>query len=702
MAERIFTVEDPDGNSYQVKAPEGTGAGELIRMAQAQAAAKPIEKKPATFGQSMLASPVGAYARGAKDFIDAGAELLPRGVSFASSLGGLFPNSVSKWADSEAARVDALNKEGERTYKDARFATDRDGFDGGRLLGNILGPGGVGVARTMARVAPSLGAATTAARAKAGATAGLVGGLMTPVDHESETGFAAQKTGQVLAGTVGGAVASPLLGKVFDVLAPTAKRISAAFTSGNTLDRQASSLVDDAIEVVVRDSGSDISPGVRTQLKRQVLESLKTGHRLDAAAALRKQDFNSEGMPSLLGQITRDPKQFSTERNLYGVDGIGDPIRDVLREQNRGITSKLSKLGGASAAEPFRAGDDMISALSKVDEKLSESVRAAYRNARSSSGKDWDIPMQGLAQDAADVIENFGVGAERNAVPSAIASKLKAFGIVGDPGMTQKRVFNFEEADKLLKQINSHATGGPNASLDALRAAVKRSMLDAGEGVNDPFALPRKMAAERFKLMEAVPALKASADGTASADDFVKRYIISGKTKEVTKLAGLLPPEAKAEAKKQIAAELYRGAFGENAAGDKAVRSESFQKALRGIGTDKLKAFFSDVEIEQIQRVARISAYIGSDPAASAISRGSNTGGALFNQLGRLPGMSGGISIAQSLSRPFVQGSQASKALQATVPQAANLSAEEVARLSGLLGASSFAAGGLLTPARPD
>lgn len=698
MADRIYTVQDPDGNSHQVKAPEGASDDDLIRLAQAQASMRPIEKPPATFGQKMLASPLGAWGRGAKDFVDAGAQLLPRGVSYVASAGGLFPNKVSDWADKEASRVDTMNAEGFKDYANARWATGKEGFDGFRLLGNVTGPGAIGVARALGAAGPAL---TTVARVKAGAAGGAVGGLMTPVENTDETSFGMQKTGQVLAGTVGGAVASPIIGKVFDKLAPLGARIAAAFKGGDVLSRQAQSQVDEAINAVVTESGADISPAARAQLQKQVMEALRTGQRLDASATLRKNDFNAEGLPSLLGQITRDPKQFSTERNLYGVDGIGDSIREVLRAQNSGIQSKLTKLGGTSAAPKFQAGDEMISSLSKVDEKLSESIRAAYRNARASSGKDWDIPMQGLAQDAAQVIEDFGVGAERNALPSAIMARLRSFGIVGDPNMTQKRVFNFEEADKLLKQINAHASGGQNASLDALRAAVKRSMLDAGEGVNDPFAVPRKMAAERFKLMEAVPALKAAADGSIAPDDFVKRFILDGKTKEVARLASLLPAEAKAEAKKQIAATIYRSAFGENLAGDKAVRPEMLAKQLRDLGPDKLKAFFSDAEIEQLQRVARISAYIGSDPVAASVSRGSNTGGALFNQLGRLPGMSGTVSMAQSLARPFVQGTMASKALQANVPRTANLSPQEVAALTGLLNTSSVAAGGLLAP-RPD
>lgn len=701
MNQRVYTVKDPSGKAYQVTAPEGASDDELIRLAQAQAASAPIEKKPATFGQSLLASPVGAFARGSKDFIDAGAQILPRAVSAVSSAGGLLPNAVSEWADKEAARVDAMNKQGADDYAEARWAANKEGFDGFRLLGNVAGPGSIGIARTMARVAPGLGAASTWSRVKSGGVGGALGGLMTPVENTDETSFGMQKAGQMLAGGVGGAVASPLLGKVFDKLAPLGKRLGAMFSGGDDIQRQASAQVEAAIQSVVNESGGDISPMVRDQLRRQVLESLKAGTRLDAAAALRKQDFKQEGLPSLLGQITRDPKQFSNERNLYGVEGIGDELRNIMQAQNAGIRTGLNKLGASKANESNRAGEFMASSLSEIDEKMASAVRAAYRNARASAGKDWDIPMQGLAQDAAEVVDNFGYGAERNALPTAIYNKLKDFGVIGDPSMTQKRVFNFEEADKLLKQINAHANGAPNASLDAMRAAVKRAMLDAGENASDPFALPRKMAAERFKLMDAVPALKAAADGTVAPDDFVKRFIIDGKAKEVERLAKLLPPEAKEEARRQIASTLKLAAFGEDGAGDKAVRAESFKKMLRGLGTDKLSAFFNPKEVEQLQRLSRISAYIGSEPAAASVSKGSNIGGALFNQLGRLPAFSGAMSTVQALSRPFVQGTQAAQAMRATVPKTANLTPQEIALASGLLNASSFAAGGLLAP-RPQ
>jgi hypothetical protein len=44
-------------------------------------------------------------------------------------------------------------------------------------------------------------------------------------------------------------------------------------------------------------------------------------------------------------------------------------------------------------------------------------------------------------------------------------------------------------------------------------------------------------ASERFKLHDAIPALKAASEGTTAPDDFVKRFILNGKTNEVTGLA---------------------------------------------------------------------------------------------------------------------------------------------------------------------
>lgn len=697
-----FKVTAPDGSTIDVDAPDTASDAELISLAQAKISAV---KPTATFYQKMLTSIPGRALKGMKDQIDAGAQMLPRALSTVASLGGTMPNRASDWLDSEARRVDTGIKDSEREYSTARWANNQDGFDGARLFGNVVGPASIAAGMRLPAAVSTMG------RIGTGALGGGIGGLMTPVsDTEGDVGFAAQKTGQVGVGALGGAVASPLLGKIADVVAPPLKALATRmFSDPAKLASRAAIEASDAVDSVVKQLGVDrasIPQQVYQEIRQQVADSFKKGEKIDASALLRKKDFDALGVPALRGQITRDPAQYSRDMNVRGIEGAGEPVANLLSAQNQKITSKLGGFGGTKAREAVPAGDMFTGALKALDDKLSESVRRAYQNARASSGKDWDVPLGGLANDVANVVDTFGIGAEKNAVPSAIASKLKSFGIINDPGMTQRKVFNYEEADKLLKQINAHDDGG-NASIGALRSAVKTALSEAG-GEGDPFAVARKMAGERFKLLDAIPALEAVSKArnpqevSRLADDFVQKYIIGSKVADLKKLAEVLPPEVMDEAKKQIARVIYEGAFKSNATGDKMASPAGLNAAMKSLGTERLKVFFSQQEIDDLNRLARVTSYANTEPAWGTVARGGNPGGVLFGGMARLAGAGGKALPVVTPVLNALQGSQrAAAAMNTTIPKAANLTPEEIRLVSSLLGTSNVVAGGLLAPG-PD
>lgn len=689
----IFKVNSPDGQVIEVEAPENATDADLISRALAQ---KAPTRPTATGTERLLASMPGRYAKGLKDPIDAGAQMLPRVLSSVASGFGHFPNSVSNWLDSESQRVSDDIRGSEQEYQTARWKAGQTGFDGARITGNIVNPTNVAIAARL----PT--AATTLGRIGAGALGGAVGGSLQPVTEATDSGdgpsFAALKAGQIASGGVGGAALGPIVGKLGDVLAPRIKAVMSRLGGGQAALAQAQRETDQAVLQALNDAGmpaNSLPPEMVAQLREQVLAAIRSGQRLDPAAQLRKNEFAAQGVPALTGQITRDPKQYSSQLNLRGVAGVGEPVQNLLAAQNQKIGADLAKFGGTEARDRVAAGELFNGALKKLDERLSGEVSRAYQNARASSGKDWDVPMGKLAGDVADVLDTFGVGGEKNAVPSAIASKLKSFGIVNDPAMTQRKVFNYEEADKLLKQINAHDDGG-NASLGALRSAVKSALSEAG-GEGDPFKVARQMAASRFSLLDAVPALDAVAKGAVPADDFVKRFIINGKTNDLKKLAEVLPADALDEARKQIAKVIHDGAFKNNTAGDKLASPGGMKGAMDAIGPEKLKLFFSPKQIEELNRITRLTAYANSEPAWGTVARGGNPGGVLFDSLARTPGLATAGRFAPLIGA-LRQSQAVNSALLGTVPKAANLTPEEVRMMSGLLGGANVAAGGLLAP----
>jgi len=637
-------------------------------------------QKPTTRQQVQASFPM-RVLQGARDPIDAGAQLLPRGLQFVTSAGGMAPNAVSEWFGKEAQGVDQGISENEAQYEAARRATGQEGFDAGRFVGNVVSPANAAIAARL----PA--GATTAGRVGTGMALGASGGALSPVNTQNNPDFAGTKAGQMLVGGIAGGVLTPIAGKVAD-----------KFASYIASKRAPSELVmQKSAQDIAQEMGLDYSAMTarqRTSLMDEIRTALQANLGKDPAAAMRKADFEAEGMPFLTGQATRDPLQFAAEKNL--AQGNKE-IASVLQQQGAQLRSNIGKYGMGAAPEQ-QAGPTLINALRNYSDKLGEGVKGAYTVARNSAGKDAEVPMQGLAQDFATVLDNFG-----DKIPSGVLNQFKKYGILEGGDMTQRKIFTVEEADKLLKVINANQSSdkATNAALTALRGAVKKAVTEDA-GADDVFAGARKLAAEKFRLEDAVPALEASASGAANPDTFVTNFIVSknAQTPQVQQLAKILreqDPQAFSEARAQVGAYLQRQALGENLAGDKAIRPEMYAKALRQFGEEKLGAFFTPQEISSMQRNARIAAYIDSVPNASRPNTSGNWQ-AISNVAQKLPFMPTTLALGGALKSTVGNQLDAARALSGKLPT--NPTPEEIAFISKVLGGGAVATGSTNTQRR--
>lgn len=656
------------------------------------------QSEPATLEQKILSSAPVRMLKGMKDPIDALAQLAPRGLSAISSLGGLNPNPVSKWLDSESARVDQLNQAGNQEYDAARRATaDRDvsslvtgkidpGFDAARMVGNVLSPANAAVAARL----PA--ATTTIGRVGAGMLGGAIGGAMTPVEMKDGTNFANTKLAQVGLGAATGGIASPILGKIADKVG----QFFANRAANKPLDVTD---VDRIVRSVASESGQrfeNLEPAMQQQLRNEAIKSLEAANgRIDAEAALRKADFAKEDISPTAGQITRDASQFARERNLRTMPGVGDPLLQRFEQQGKELQGKFGQYA-SGASETYTAGEKLANALKAKDEAMRTGVTTAYKAARESAGKDMEVPLGGMASDVADIIDRFG-----DKVPSGVVNQFKKYGILSDQAgqANPRKLFTVEAADDVIKTINANQSNDPatNAALGRLRDSVKNAVTQDA-GVDDVFAPARQAAADRFRMQDAVPALKAASEGTVAADDFIKKYVINGKTKDVKGMADILSsssPEAYQEARSQIGAHLQRAAFGENVAGDKAFAPERYAKALRDLGTEKLSAFFKPEEVSQLQRLGRVGAYINSIPNASPVQT-SNNWGAIMNVAGKIPGVPAVVGLANAAKTSIGNQTAVSRALAAEIPKLdGKMTPEQIAAVAKILAGSGVAAGTL-------
>lgn len=579
--------------------------------------------------------------------------------------------------------VNSAVKSKDAEYEAARSEAGRSGVDASRLVGNVASP----VNLIAAAKVPL--AATTMGRIGQGAALGGASGAMEPVTNADN--FWPEKLKQVVAGTIGGAVATPILGKIGDKLART--------SSAGVNQALQQSEIDAAVDSALQGTGqtaADLSPQMLQGLRDEVSKAFSSGHKLDAAALLRKKDFEAAGIDPLLGQITRDPMQFAQELNLRGLAGVGDPIAARLNSQALALKNGVGQYAG-DAAESFKAGDQLSTSLKGIDDSMRQRVTGLYQAARNDAGKDLDVPLQGLAQDYAQILQDFG-----DKVPSGVRNNLNALGLDPLNPSNQKKLFTIEDADKLLKVINQNDPGMADkpmsTALTSLRNAVKNAVLSA-DATGGPFKPAVDAAAQRFRLHEAIPSLEAAANGTTAADDFVKRFVINGKVNDVQgmgKLLASVDKDAYNQARSQLGADLQRAAFGENMAGDKGFAQERFNKRLRELGTDKLAAFFSPEEIANLKTLGRVGSYITSQPAGSAVNN-SNTGSALFNLATKMPGggMLGNVASGiNAVTRSVKNATTAKNALAAEVPvSAADLTPQQANILAYILGGGAIGAG---------
>jgi hypothetical protein len=644
-----------------------------------------------TFGANgnLRGSAIGGVMQGMADPVVGAVQLIaniPGGDSFAklSENNPLF-RAAREYGVIESGVNDRI-KAKEAEYEAARARAGRDGFDASRFAGNVAAPSNVALASRIPAAAGFLGRATT------GAAAGAVGSAATP---ETDTeNYWSKTAGKAAVGGAAGAVLAPVAGAVGDRIGRMFQGSGAPPAGGlpPIAGAPGTHAADASIARAAAEAGQtidDIPQSVLYQLRAQAQHALSQNQVLDTAAALRKADFEAIGQQPLLGQITRDPMQFAREKNLRGIAGAGEPIAARLAGQTEGLSRTLGGFAHG-ADEAFGAGQRISGALAGVDRNARGAVSAAYEAARNSSGRSLTIPLQGLAQDYADVLGRFG-----DKVPTGVRNSFEALGLNNG---TQRRIFDFEEADKLRKVLSDNAGHDPatNRALSELRGALNRAQTDV-DVTGGPFAPAVKMAAERFKLHEAIPALRAAANGDVPPDDFVRKFVINGDALELRGMAKLLKqhaPEAYQQARAQVGAELRRAGFGENIAGDKPFSQERFNAKLRQMGTARLQAFFTPDEIATLRTAGRVGAYMESPPAGSAVNF-SNSGSAVANVAqAAAPGILGQIvGAARWAARAAGNNAAVGRAMRADVPTAASGAPARSRRLNELLLLGSAGAG---------
>lgn len=385
-------------------------------------------------------------ARGIKDPIDTGAELLASGYDRLTGNGPSVSGLVTG-KQGEAARVRAMNAEGKAEFED-RFARNALS-QGARIGGNVLATLPVGPALgTAARVAglPRLGNALatggfTLGGAPASTVAGAGGNMLLRMAGGAGTGYASAGLVNPDSATLGAVVGGAL---------PPSMKI--AGTVGGTV----SGLVRSARDIMTKAGQERIAGNI---LQRSATDPAR------AADNLLRSGSIVPGSSPTIGQVAQDPGLAQLERTLVNNPETAPALQKRYAQQRAARASAIDEVG-ATTPSSGSYYDDVVEG------------RRIFANEDYARARAQGIDPEMAASMEAEISSLL----ERPSIRAAINDARRLAAETGETISDLGSVQGLDWVKKALDNQISKATNGPTSSIGAedLRALMQtRSDLNA-------------------------------------------------------------------------------------------------------------------------------------------------------------------------------------------------------------------------------
>jgi len=568
-------------------------------------------------------SPVGGIVRGIRDPLDAAAQMATRGLEAIAPSG----SSFEKFMREQRENVEGVNKEAERDYRENWRRGEDVGMDVGRIGGNIASAvaipvGAVGTAATMP------------ARAAQAARAGGIMGLFQPVnDPDSAGDFWKQKAGQGAVGAVTGGVAGPALevgGKAavkgFGALANRGRATWAGVT-GQTGD--------DAIINLLKRQGVNLDDMAEASRKALVADAKKAMQKyggLEPKALARRADFAAAGVDDpLQAWVTRDPIAFTQTENLAGIKGVGDQLSYTKSRLNETLKGTIANLRPAGVGDDFVAGSQAVAGITAVEKAQKAAVDKLYTTFRETAPNVKGNGVRFVDRVTRELDEQM-VGGQ---LPTDFVSRLQKISS-GEFPVTPSTLYQMQKA--------ASAQNRGNPALAVFKKAVDDELMEMGQELGPRVGLAanvlkeaRTAARNRFMAQEAIPALKAAADGRLEPERFFDKFVRGGSVSEVAAMWQALGKDGQAKdaIRAQVADLIRKNAIGSSSLEEGVVSQAGINKLLGQAGMkQKLQIILGPKALTDIERAARLAENAIKQPAGSKVNN-SNTTAALMSLLGK-------------------------------------------------------------------
>lgn len=472
---------------------------------------------------------------------------------------------------------------------------------------------------------------------------GMFQGGVDAAAQPTSTGSMWDRAKNTAVGVGTGAVVSPVAGAITDKLVGSISSIPGRFRGAAA--NMAGQNSPNRVLREVPDIANVPDAGARANLMAEAQAQIDKSGQLDAPALARKANLLANGLTPTSSMVTRDPAQWSVERNLQklagspdtGLSATGQQLTRVYQGNDAALTSKAAEL-----AQPYGAatqegrGMTAIANLDDLAKASQKDVKAAYDSVRDAHGEE-------LASDAKNVVTTLqspdvADNAYAQPIIDSVTKRLKRVGMIDGEGNLTNKTMTVSGAEEFRKFLQTLKSGDPKTDRIA-DMFIKSTDADVLSGTGEnAFGSARQVAQDRFASLynpatqKALNNIGELTQGKA-AQTFIKSQIISAPEMDV---ASLLATVNKMAPEKQVGTmNAIRGGVMEHLQ-DAAVQNNGqfsgakLQKAMDAIGDNKLRMVLGHDASTKLNSLSRAATDATYEPPYSSVNY-SNTAPTLLS-----------------------------------------------------------------------
>ena len=286
-----------------------------------------------------------------------------------------------------------------------------------------------------------------------------------------------------------------------------------------------------------RGASLDTAIAMATPELRTTLETVRArGGRINQQALDRHLEADSLPIPVRLteGQATGDIVKISDEFNKRGQPG-GEAIAYRLKNQNDALQQNLVAIRDSAAPNVYGTnvvenGQSLINAYKAIDETRNLQIRSLYRQLEDAAGGRFPVDGKAFVADADRLL---GKKLKTEFVPPTIRRQMDQF---------REQPMTFEQFEALRTNLASEirkaeraGDGNAEMALSLVRQSLENLPMTGADAVRLKALADQARAAARarFQMLEKDPAYKAAVNDKVAADDFVNKFVISGKKQNI-------------------------------------------------------------------------------------------------------------------------------------------------------------------------